>query len=161
MEEKIQKLMKSLNISREEAIELMDEDKRIDRGEKLYELDPELEAGAKKARQADRKKSDTPVKRERKESTTGRPQADHHQEREESQAGKGRAVFRNDGRSEWTGNHRVQCHQCRAGVPVHPQRHEVQSHPCVPPLLTAFEGLSQSTLSKQSRADCSIAGGCR
>lgn len=66
MEEKIQKLMKSLNISREEAIELMEEDRRIDRGEKLYELPDELKAGAKKARQADRKKSDTPVKRERK-----------------------------------------------------------------------------------------------
>lgn len=66
MEEKIQKLMKSLNISREEALELMEEDKRIDRGEKLFELDPELEKGAKKARQAERKKSDTPTKRERK-----------------------------------------------------------------------------------------------
>ena len=66
MEEKIQKLMKSLNISREDAIALIEEDKRIDRGEKLYELDPELEKGAKKARQADRKKSDTPTKRERK-----------------------------------------------------------------------------------------------
>ena len=64
MEEKIAKLMKSLGISREEAIELMEEDKRIDRGEKLYELDPELQEGAKKARQADRKK--TEVKRERK-----------------------------------------------------------------------------------------------
>ena len=64
MEEKIQKLMKSLNISREEAIDLIEEDKRIDKGEKLYELDPELQAGAKKARQADRKKTD--VKRERK-----------------------------------------------------------------------------------------------
>ena len=64
MEEKIQKLMKSLNISREEAIDLIEEDRRIDRGEKLYELDPELEKGAKKARQADRKK--TEVKRERK-----------------------------------------------------------------------------------------------
>ena len=64
MEEKIQKLMKSLNISREEAIDLIEEDKRIDKGEKLYELDPELEQGAKKARQADRKK--TEVKRERK-----------------------------------------------------------------------------------------------
>ena len=30
-------------------------DKEIDRGEKLFDLDPELEAGAKKARQADRK----------------------------------------------------------------------------------------------------------
>ena len=66
MEEKIQKLMKSLNISREEAIDLIEEDKRIARGEKLDELDPELEKGAKKARQADRKKSDTPTKRERK-----------------------------------------------------------------------------------------------
>lgn len=65
MEEKIQKLMKSLDISREEAIELMEEDKRIDRGEKLYELDPELEKGAKKARQADRK-ANTPTKREKK-----------------------------------------------------------------------------------------------
>jgi hypothetical protein len=64
MEEKIQKLMKSLNISREEAIDIIEEDKRIDKGEKLYELDPELEKGAKKARQADRKK--TEVKRERK-----------------------------------------------------------------------------------------------
>ena len=64
MEEKIQKLMKSLNISREEAIEVIEEDKRIDRGEKLYELDPELEKGAKKARQADRKANTT--KREKK-----------------------------------------------------------------------------------------------
>ena len=64
MEEKIQKLMKSLNISRDEAIELMEEDKRIDRGEKLYELDSELEKGAKKARQADRKQ--TTAKREKK-----------------------------------------------------------------------------------------------
>jgi hypothetical protein len=64
MEEKIAKLMKSLNISREEAIELMEEDKAIDRGEKLYELPKELQAGAKKARQADRKKTET--KREKK-----------------------------------------------------------------------------------------------
>jgi hypothetical protein len=63
-EVKIAKLMKSLNISREEAIELMEEDKRIDKGEKLYELDPELEKGAKKARQADRKATTT--KREKK-----------------------------------------------------------------------------------------------
>lgn len=65
MEQQIQKLMKSLNISREEAIELMEEDKRIDRGEKLFELDPELEKGAKKARQAERK-ANTTAKREKK-----------------------------------------------------------------------------------------------
>ena len=39
-------------------------DKQIDRGEKLFDLDPELEAGAKKARQADRKP--TTAKREKK-----------------------------------------------------------------------------------------------
>lgn len=55
MEDKIQKLMVKLNISRAEAVELLEEDKRIDRGEKLYELPDELKAGAKKARQADRK----------------------------------------------------------------------------------------------------------
>lgn len=65
-EAKIIKLMKSLNISREDAIELMEEDKRIDKGEKLYELDPELEKGAKKARQADRKPTERKP-RERKE----------------------------------------------------------------------------------------------
>ena len=65
MEEKIQKLMKSLNISREEALEVIEEDKRIDRGEKLYELSDDLKAGAKKARQADRKVT-APVKKERK-----------------------------------------------------------------------------------------------
>ena len=55
MEDRIQKLMVKLNISRAEAVELLEEDKRIDRGEKLYELPEELKAGAKKARQADRK----------------------------------------------------------------------------------------------------------
>ena len=64
MEEKIQKLMKSLNISREEALELMEDDKEIDRGAKMFELPDELKAGAKKARQADRKATTT--KRERK-----------------------------------------------------------------------------------------------
>jgi hypothetical protein len=59
------KLMKTLNISEAEALELMAEDKAIDRGEKLHELPKELEAGAKKARRADRKRSG-PIKRERK-----------------------------------------------------------------------------------------------
>ena len=47
--------MRILNCSEAEAIEIMTTDKRIDQGEKLFELDPELEAGAKKARQADHK----------------------------------------------------------------------------------------------------------
>lgn len=54
-QKQMERLMKILNCSEEEALAVMAEDKRIDRGEKLFELDPELEAGAKKARQADRK----------------------------------------------------------------------------------------------------------
>lgn len=50
-----EKLMQILKCSEAEAIEIMTTDKRIDQGEKLFELGPELEAGAKKARQADRK----------------------------------------------------------------------------------------------------------
>ena len=67
MEELIQNHMRILGISREEAIQLIEDDKRIDRGEKLFELPPELEKGAKKARcvaSADRKKSI--AKREKK-----------------------------------------------------------------------------------------------
>ena len=64
-EEEIARLMKVTNSTREEILDMLDCDKRIDRGEKLFELDDELKAGAKKARQADRKT--TPVKREKKE----------------------------------------------------------------------------------------------
>lgn len=60
-----EKLASTLKISIEEANQVLETDKRIDRGEKLFELPPELEAGAKKARRADRKKVET-VKRERK-----------------------------------------------------------------------------------------------
>lgn len=62
---KLTKLMQTLNISKEEAEEIIQEDEEIDRGAKLHELPEELKVGAKKARQADRK---TPAKvnRERK-----------------------------------------------------------------------------------------------
>ena len=63
-EKLIAKHMATLNISREEAIQLIEDDKEIDRGAKMFELDPELEKGAKKARQADRKA--TTAKREKK-----------------------------------------------------------------------------------------------
>ena len=66
MNAQVANLMKVLNITEAEALEIIEADKRIDKGEKLFELDPELEAGAKKARQADRAKSTEPVKRERK-----------------------------------------------------------------------------------------------
>lgn len=64
-EKLIAKHMATLNISREEAIQLIEDDKEIDRGAKLFELDPELEKGAKKARQAERKAT-APAKREKK-----------------------------------------------------------------------------------------------
>ena len=63
-EKQIEACMKNLGLTREEAIEMLEEDADIDRGAKLYELDPELEAGAKKARQAERKA--TATKREKK-----------------------------------------------------------------------------------------------
>lgn len=56
----IEKLMKALGCSEDEALDVLETDKRIDRGEKLFELAPELQAGAKKARQADRKPTNAP-----------------------------------------------------------------------------------------------------
>ena len=56
MDEKlIAKHMNILGISREEAIQLIEDDRRIDKGEKLFELTSEQKQAAKKARQADRK----------------------------------------------------------------------------------------------------------
>lgn len=55
--------MKALGMSEEEIADVLRTDKEIDRGAKLFELDPELEAGAKKARRAERKP--TEIKRER------------------------------------------------------------------------------------------------
>ena len=60
-----EELSKALKISIPEAKEVLEIDKRIDRGEKLFELPPELEAGAKKARRADRKQP-VAVRRQRK-----------------------------------------------------------------------------------------------
>lgn len=57
--------MKKTNSTREEVLQMLEDDKRIDRGEKLFELDEDLKAGAKKARQAERK-TGTPAKREKK-----------------------------------------------------------------------------------------------
>ena len=56
MDEKlIEKHMRVLGISREDAIQLIEDDKRIDKGEKLFELTAEQKQASKKARQADRK----------------------------------------------------------------------------------------------------------
>lgn len=61
----VEELAQRLNISVDEARQVQEDDKRIDCGEKLFELPPELEAGAKKARQTGTRKV-TEVKRERK-----------------------------------------------------------------------------------------------
>lgn len=67
MATQVQKMMKLLGISEAEAVELIATDKRIDKGEKLFELPEELKAGAKKARRADRKPTNYNFsKRERK-----------------------------------------------------------------------------------------------
>lgn len=65
-------LMANLGLTEEEAEAVLADDKRIDRGEKLFELSDELKAGAKKARQAERKAPTAPIKRERKEDTDKR-----------------------------------------------------------------------------------------
>lgn len=65
-EKRLEYTMKTLGMTRQEVLEMWAEDKAIDQGAKLFELDPELEAGAKKARQADRKKQTEPIKKERK-----------------------------------------------------------------------------------------------
>ena len=49
MEERIAKLMKSLGCSREEALQVIEDDKRIDKGEKLFELSAEQKKVAKES----------------------------------------------------------------------------------------------------------------
>ena len=71
-EKKVFESMIALGCSEEEAYEVIEADRKIDKGEKLFDLDPELEKGAKKARQAPRKANSTPTKRERKEDTDKR-----------------------------------------------------------------------------------------
>lgn len=55
MTDRQKQALRKCGIPESEWAELEATDKEIDRGAKLFELDPELEAGAKKARQADRK----------------------------------------------------------------------------------------------------------
>ena len=66
-EKKIFDSMLTLGMTEEEAFEAIQDDRRIDKGEKLFELPPELEEGAKKARRAARKPNSKPTNRERKE----------------------------------------------------------------------------------------------
>lgn len=56
--------MRKCGMTEDEILDVLIADKEIDQGAKLFELDKELQAGAKKARRADR--TDTPKPRERK-----------------------------------------------------------------------------------------------
>ena len=58
MTEKQRKAFEKLGIKADEIAEIEATDKEIDRGAKLFELPDDLKAGAKKARQADRKPSE-------------------------------------------------------------------------------------------------------
>lgn len=70
MTDQTKKLMDVLGLNEAEALQLQEDDKRIDKGEKLFELSDELKAGAKKARQAERKPTAYKfTKRERKADT--------------------------------------------------------------------------------------------
>lgn len=56
--------MRKCGMTEDEILDVLTADREIDRGAKLFELDEELQAGAKKARRADR--TETPKPRERK-----------------------------------------------------------------------------------------------
>ena len=64
--------MRKLGMSEEEIADVLESDKHIDRGEKLFELDPELEKGAKKARQADRKPTTYNFQKRERKADTGK-----------------------------------------------------------------------------------------
>jgi len=66
MEERITQIMKSLECTREEALEILADDEAIEKGEKLFELTEEQKKTSKQARSVDRKPSEKKVKRERK-----------------------------------------------------------------------------------------------
>jgi hypothetical protein len=66
-DEMIKTIMKNLDCDEETAKNVIECDKRIDKGEKLFELSEELEKGAKKARSAGNCKGYTkPTNREKK-----------------------------------------------------------------------------------------------
>ena len=61
-----EKALKNLGLTDEEVANVIETDKRIDKGEKLFELDKELEKGAKKARSAGNCNGYTKANREKK-----------------------------------------------------------------------------------------------
>lgn len=64
--EKLETLQRNLNISEAEARQVMEDDERIDRGEKLFELDSDQKQAEKKARSTGTRTVYNFQKRERK-----------------------------------------------------------------------------------------------
>lgn len=62
----VEKLMKKLGYTEAEALEIIEADKAIDKGAKLFELSAEQEKASKKARQADSKPRSKPTVKEKK-----------------------------------------------------------------------------------------------
>lgn len=58
-----EKALKNLGLTDEEIADVVETDRRIDKGEKLFELPPELEKGAKKARMSGNTKGYTREKK--------------------------------------------------------------------------------------------------
>jgi len=67
MNEAIEKMMKVLGCSREEAEQIVKDDAAVDRGEKLFELTDEQKKASKKARSTGTKKRPTAYKFEKRE----------------------------------------------------------------------------------------------
>jgi hypothetical protein len=67
-----EKALKNLGLTDEEIADVVDTDRRIDKGEKLFELPKELEKGAKKARMSGNTKGYTKANREKKVDTEKR-----------------------------------------------------------------------------------------
>lgn len=67
MEESQIEALRAIGLSDNEIANVASSDKAIDKGEKLFNLTPELEVGAKKARQAERKPNAKPITRQRKQ----------------------------------------------------------------------------------------------
>ena len=66
MEERIKDIMKKLDCTREEAIQILEDDDEIEHGADLFKLTPEQEKVSQQARSVDRKPAKQKAKRERK-----------------------------------------------------------------------------------------------
>lgn len=62
----VEKLMKKLGCTEAEALEIIEADKTIDKGAKLFSLSDEQKKASKKARQADSKPRSKPTVKEKK-----------------------------------------------------------------------------------------------